>query len=138
MRACVQVCNCSSTCVASLIDAVICSCYVYAHTMPLQNRSVLQRALVVSAGVIANVMLTWLCLFASVSSNGAVRATYAPGVVLSSVTDARGPAAIAGLQVLYCIVHSVHACFSLHKQLCYQHILLGTRSMYQTMRIVLS
>jgi membrane-associated protease RseP (regulator of RpoE activity) len=104
-------CNCMQLVCAALLLLcqlmLVCALFIKLvrtyihHTHTLQNRSVLQRALVVSAGVLANLALTWACLFASVSSNGVVRATYEPGVVLSSVTDARGPAAIAGLQVLH-------------------------------------
>lgn len=64
----------------------------------LQNRPPGQRAIVMVAGIVANLMVTWACLFVSASSGNALIPTYTPGIVLSSLTDVKGPAAVAGLK----------------------------------------
>lgn len=63
----------------------------------LQNRPILDRAIVVSAGVIANVMLAYACIFTSVSSIGVAEFNYQPGVVISSIVDGEGAGAIGGI-----------------------------------------
>lgn len=64
----------------------------------LQNRPVFDRALVISAGVIANIILAWTAIFSSVSALGLPTYTVHPGAVIASVVDKEGPAAQAGIQ----------------------------------------
>lgn len=64
----------------------------------LQNRPVLDRAIVISAGVIANIILAWAALFSSVTSVGLPTYNVNPGVLIANVVDASGPAAKGGLQ----------------------------------------
>lgn len=63
----------------------------------LQNRPVLDRAIVISAGVIANLVMAYSALFLSTSFIGSAVYNMSPGVVISSVVDASGPAAKANL-----------------------------------------
>eukprot|EP00179_Madagascaria_erythrocladioides_P018394 CAMPEP_0198337814 /NCGR_PEP_ID=MMETSP1450-20131203/31439_1 /TAXON_ID=753684 ORGANISM="Madagascaria erythrocladiodes, Strain CCMP3234" /NCGR_SAMPLE_ID=MMETSP1450 /ASSEMBLY_ACC=CAM_ASM_001115 /LENGTH=450 /DNA_ID=CAMNT_0044042651 /DNA_START=38 /DNA_END=1390 /DNA_ORIENTATION=+ len=65
----------------------------------LQNRPVLDRIIVISAGVIANVILAWSAIFASVAVVGTPQTSLLPGTVVSQVSDAAGPAARAGIRV---------------------------------------
>lgn len=64
----------------------------------LQNRPVMDRALVISAGVIANVILAWASIFASVSFVGLPSYVAQEGVNIAAVVDKAGPAALAGFQ----------------------------------------
>lgn len=64
----------------------------------LQNRPLLDRAIVISAGVIANVILAWTAIFSSVTALGLPTYTVYPGAVVASLVDSKGPAARAGLQ----------------------------------------
>lgn len=64
----------------------------------LQNRPLLDRALVISAGVIANVILAWTCIFASISSVGLPTYAFGPGVTIANVVDVEGAAAKAGVR----------------------------------------
>lgn len=64
----------------------------------LQNRPLLDRALVISAGVIANVILAWTCIFASVSSVGLPTYSFNPGVTIANVVDVNGAGAKAGVK----------------------------------------
>ncbi|KAF8062708.1 hypothetical protein HT031_004037 [Scenedesmus sp. PABB004] len=63
----------------------------------LQNRSVPERALVISAGVIANVVFALAVLFAQVNVVGKAQTSYLPGVLVPEVTPG-GVAAAAGFQ----------------------------------------
>lgn len=64
----------------------------------LQNRPLLDRALVISAGVIANIILAWTCIFASISSVGLPTYAFGPGVTIANVVDAEGAGAKAGVR----------------------------------------
>jgi membrane-associated protease RseP (regulator of RpoE activity) len=64
----------------------------------LQNRPIPQRALVIAAGVFANIILAWALLFTSVETVGAPRMQFIPGVSVPALTDLSAPAAKAGLQ----------------------------------------
>lgn len=64
----------------------------------LQNRPVLDRALVVSAGVIANIILAWVAIFTSVSAVGVPTYDIKPGVVISTIVDDSGAAVRDGLR----------------------------------------
>lgn len=64
----------------------------------LQNRPVLDRAIVISAGVIANIVLAWTAIFSSVCTIGVPVFTVHPGALIANVFDEQGPAALAGLQ----------------------------------------
>jgi membrane-associated protease RseP (regulator of RpoE activity) len=55
-----------------------------------QNRPLPQRALVVAAGVLANFALAWACYALPLATRGVPERTFAPGVVVTSVSDA-GP-----------------------------------------------
>lgn len=63
----------------------------------LQNRPVLDRAIVISAGVVANIILAWTAIFSSITSVGLPTYDVHPGVVIANVVDASGPAAKCGL-----------------------------------------
>lgn len=63
----------------------------------LQNRPLLDRALVISAGVIANIILAWTCIFASISSVGLPTYTFSPGVTIANIVDVEGAGAKAGV-----------------------------------------
>ena len=64
----------------------------------LQNRPILDRALVISAGVIANIILAWASIFVSVSSVGLPTYNFNPGVTIANVVDTNGAAATAGIR----------------------------------------
>lgn len=64
----------------------------------LQNRPVLDRAIVVSAGVLANIILAWAAIFTSVTWIGLPTYDVRPGVTIAALVDPSGPAARAGLQ----------------------------------------
>ncbi|KAF6004675.1 hypothetical protein F1559_004995 [Cyanidiococcus yangmingshanensis] len=63
----------------------------------LQNRPLPQRALVIAAGVIANIILAWALLFTSVETVGAPRIQFEAGVSVPALVDVSTPAAQAGL-----------------------------------------
>lgn len=63
----------------------------------LQNRPILDRAAVISAGVVANLILAWASIFASVSSVGLPTYVFRPGVTIAQVVDPSGAAAKAGI-----------------------------------------
>jgi len=63
----------------------------------LQNRPILDRAIVISAGVIANIMLAYFTIFASVNVIGVPSFQYQPGVVMTQI-DPNGAASQFGLQ----------------------------------------
>lgn len=63
----------------------------------LQNRPVLDRAIVVSAGVVANVILAWVAIFSSVSIVGLPQYDIHPGALVASIVDPAGPAARDGI-----------------------------------------
>ena len=52
----------------------------------LKNRSVGERAIVISAGVIANVVFAWLTLFIQAETVGKAYTTYQPGIRIPEVT----------------------------------------------------
>lgn len=64
----------------------------------LQNRPLLDRAIVISAGVIANIILAWTSLFISVGTVGVPKYDFKPGVTLQTLVDSNGPGANAGLR----------------------------------------
>lgn len=43
------------------------------------------RAVVVAAGVIVNLLLSWACVFGTVATNGISKPHFAPGVVINEV-----------------------------------------------------
>lgn len=65
----------------------------------LENRPPLDRIFVISAGVIANLLLSFSLVFASVSTVGVTKPTFGEGVVIQRIVDQGGPAVSAGLQV---------------------------------------
>lgn len=64
----------------------------------LQNRPWPQRAVVISAGVIANILLTVSLSSFVAASSGVVRPTYGSGVLVTAAPVSNSPAATAGLQ----------------------------------------
>lgn len=64
----------------------------------LQNRPIRDRAIVISAGVVANIILAWAAIFSSISAIGVPVYSYSPGVVVAQLVDNSGPAAIAGMR----------------------------------------
>jgi membrane-associated protease RseP (regulator of RpoE activity) len=64
----------------------------------LQNRPLLDRAIVISAGVIANLVMAYAALLISTGVVGSTVFNMSPGVVIASVVDAGGPAAKANIQ----------------------------------------
>ncbi|PXF43121.1 hypothetical protein BWQ96_07155 [Gracilariopsis chorda] len=64
----------------------------------LQNRPILDRAVVISAGVIANLILAWSAVFTSTAVIGVPTYMYAAGVRVENVVDAGGAAARAGIR----------------------------------------
>jgi membrane-associated protease RseP (regulator of RpoE activity) len=64
----------------------------------LENRSLPQRALVISGGVMANVLLSFFCAMFLVSHDGYAKPETLPGVLISQVVTSNGPAARAGLK----------------------------------------
>lgn len=65
----------------------------------LQNRPPLQRALVISAGVIANILLTFSLAFGTAFTTGIAKPVFNNGVVVTKIVDPSSPASKAGLQV---------------------------------------
>lgn len=63
----------------------------------LQNRPIAERAVVISAGVIANLILAWSAVFTSTAVVGVPTYVYAGGVQVMKVVDVDGPAARAGI-----------------------------------------
>lgn len=63
----------------------------------LQNRPLRDRAIVISAGVVANILLAWTSIFASVSTVGVPEYSFNPGVVISNLVDENGAGAKAGV-----------------------------------------
>lgn len=63
----------------------------------LQNRPLLDRAIVISAGVVANIILAWASIFVSVSTVGVPQYNFSPGVIIADLVDQSGPGAKAGL-----------------------------------------
>jgi len=64
----------------------------------LQNRPPSQRAAVISAGVLANLFLTFGLNTLVASTSGVAHPVYAPGVLVTGVLDADAPAGQAGLR----------------------------------------
>jgi membrane-associated protease RseP (regulator of RpoE activity) len=73
---------------------------VYDYDDPdlIQNRPALQRALVISAGVIFNMILSYSAIFASVTTIGISTPVVYPGVAIPGIADPNGAAARSGLQ----------------------------------------
>ena len=65
----------------------------------LQNRPPLQRAFVISAGVMANLLLTFGLSSYVAGTSGINHPVYAPGVLITGTPDASAPAVRAGLRV---------------------------------------
>jgi membrane-associated protease RseP (regulator of RpoE activity) len=64
----------------------------------LQNRPLLDRAIVISAGVIANCILAYAAIFTSVNVVGTPKYDLSPGVIVQSLVDASGSGARAGVR----------------------------------------
>lgn len=64
----------------------------------LQNRPAFQRSVVISAGVIANILLTWSLASYTASSTGLSHPIFAAGVQVTASPAADSPALQAGLQ----------------------------------------
>lgn len=64
----------------------------------LRNRPILDRAIVISAGVIANLIFAYLVFVVQFSTVGIPDSNYRPGVVVPEVTSQDSPAALAGIQ----------------------------------------
>lgn len=65
----------------------------------MRNRGVLDRAIVISAGVIANLLFAYLVFVTQVAVVGVPQAfNYEPGVLISQVMSTDSPAALAGVQ----------------------------------------
>lgn len=64
----------------------------------LQNRPVKDRALVISAGVIANIILAWTSLLFSVGLVGVPTYSFSPGVTIANIVDEGGAASAAGVR----------------------------------------
>lgn len=64
----------------------------------IQNRPPLQRAFVISAGIIANILLTLLLTTGAACTTGISRPTFSPGVLVTAMPDANSPAVVAGLR----------------------------------------
>eukprot|EP00960_Hanusia_phi_P046226 757702-Hanusia_phi.AAC.1 len=64
----------------------------------IQNRPAIQRAFVISAGVLFNMILAWGAIFGSVTSNGVVVPVLDQGVVVSSLVDGNGAGARYGMK----------------------------------------
>ena len=63
----------------------------------IQNRPALQRALVISSGVIFNMILSYSAIFISVVTIGLSTPVISPGVAVPGIADPNGAAARAGL-----------------------------------------
>jgi membrane-associated protease RseP (regulator of RpoE activity) len=64
----------------------------------LRNRPILDRAIVISAGVIANLIFAYLVFVMQFSTVGIPEGVYHPGVVVPEVTALDSPAAQAGIR----------------------------------------
>lgn len=64
----------------------------------LQNRPAFQRAVVISAGVIANIFLTWSLASYTACTTGLTHPTFAPGVQVTAAPAVDSPALVAGLR----------------------------------------
>jgi membrane-associated protease RseP (regulator of RpoE activity) len=64
----------------------------------LQNRSPLQRSFVISAGVLANILLTFLLSTGASWTYGTSTPVYGDGIVISAVSEKESPAFVAGLR----------------------------------------
>ena len=64
----------------------------------LQNRPPLQQAIVISAGVIANVLLSFSLLLGSVATSGLPRPQFSEGPYVMKLVEKDCPAAKAGVQ----------------------------------------
>jgi membrane-associated protease RseP (regulator of RpoE activity) len=64
----------------------------------LQNRSQLQRSFVISAGVLANVLLTFLLSTGASWTYGTSTPVYGDGIVISAVSEKESPAFVADLR----------------------------------------
>eukprot|EP01041_Mallomonas_annulata_P003368 gene3369-6668_t len=64
----------------------------------LQNRPPLQRALVISAGVIANVLLTFILATGTSLTTGIAHPQFSPGILVTGTPDANSPAVLAGIR----------------------------------------
>ncbi len=65
----------------------------------LRNRPILDRAIVISAGVIANLIFAYFLLVAQVGVTGVQQINYQPGVIVSGIASNLSPAAdVAGIQ----------------------------------------
>ncbi|MFQ3619193.1 MAG: RIP metalloprotease RseP [Cyanobacteriota bacterium] len=65
----------------------------------MRNRGVLDRAIVISAGVIANLLFAYLVFVTQVAIVGVPQAfNYEPGVLIPQVVSTDSPAALAGVQ----------------------------------------
>jgi len=65
----------------------------------LQNRPPLERAFVISAGVMANILLSFLLASGTALTTGVGHPTYSDGIVVTTATDTNSPAYRAGLRV---------------------------------------
>jgi membrane-associated protease RseP (regulator of RpoE activity) len=70
----------------------------------LQNRPPLQRSFVISAGVLANVLLTFLLSTGASWTYGTSTQVYGDGIVISAVSEKESPAFAAGLRASDIIV----------------------------------
>jgi len=72
---------------------------VYSFDDPdlIQNRPAAQRALVISAGVIFNMILSYTAIFGSVTTIGISTPVMMPGVAVPGIADPNGAAARSGL-----------------------------------------
>jgi len=80
---------------------------VYSFDDPdlIQNRPAAQRALVISAGVIFNMILSYTAIFGSVNMMGISTPVIMPGVAVPGIADPNGAAARYGLAVGYFYIY---------------------------------
>ena len=64
----------------------------------LKNRPILDRAIVISAGVIANMLFATAILFAQVNLSGVIEQSFKPGVLVPSLVDGATAAREAGVK----------------------------------------
>lgn len=64
----------------------------------LQNRPAIQRAIVISAGVVFNMLLAFAAIFGSVTINGVLQPEIGPGVTVVDLVDKTGAGARYGMQ----------------------------------------
>lgn len=64
----------------------------------LSNRPVGQRAIVISAGVVANIFFAWISLFSSINLFGIAEPSFSPGAMVMNIQNLDGPASQAGLR----------------------------------------